>query len=211
MHSASVENLVDDLVPVRPLQPLRAAGRIAGLTVLAALLVLALIGPRPDLGLAAVHPMFLVRTGILALLGIGATGTVLAMARPAVGSRYTGWRWALAAALVFPAAAIVYTLQMGLPSLADLTPETGLLCLGATLVLALGIGAFLADWLRRGAPTSPPRAGWMTGLAAGSLGALAYSVHCPHNEIMYIGFWYTIAVGLCALLGRILVPPLVRW
>ena len=65
--------------------------------------------------------------------------------------------------------------------------------------------------LRRGAPTSPERAGWLTGLAAGGLGAFAYSFHCPDNSIIYIGFWYSLAVGICAVLGRMLLPRLIRW
>jgi hypothetical protein len=66
-------------------------------------------------------------------------------------------------------------------------------------------------WLRRGAPTSPERAGWLTGVAAGGLGAFAYSLHCPFNDVVYIGLWYSLAVGLCAVLGRLVVPRLIRW
>ncbi len=62
--------------------------------------------------------------------------------------------------------------------------------------LATAVPMVLA--LRRGAPTSPARAGWLTGIAAGGLGAFAYNLHCPFNNVIYIGLWYTLAVGgLC--------------
>jgi len=29
--------------------------------------------------------------------------------------------------------------------------------------------------------------------------------------VVYIGVWYSLAVGVCALLGRLIVPRLIRW
>jgi hypothetical protein len=65
--------------------------------------------------------------------------------------------------------------------------------------------------LRKGAPTYPERAGWLTGIAAGGLGAFAYNLHCPFNNIVYIGLWYSLALVICALVGRLVVPHLIRW
>jgi hypothetical protein len=65
--------------------------------------------------------------------------------------------------------------------------------------------------LRRGAPTSINLAGWVTGIAAGGMGAFAYNLHCPINSIIYIGFWYTIVIGICAVAGRLVIPRLIRW
>jgi len=31
------------------------------------------------------------------------------------------------------------------------------------------------------------------------------------HSVIYIGTWYTLAVALCTLAGRIVVPPLLRW
>ena len=75
--------------------------------------------------------------------------------------------------------------------------------------LATAVPMVLA--LRRGAPTSPARAGWLTGIAAGGLGAFAYNLHCPFNNVVYIGLWYTLAVASCAVIGRLVVPRLIRW
>ena len=66
-------------------------------------------------------------------------------------------------------------------------------------------------YLRRGAPVSIERSGWLTGLAAGSLGALAYNIACPLDTVAHVGFWHTAPVLIWALIGRFAVPPLIRW
>ena len=48
-------------------------------------------------------------------------------------------------------------------------------------------------------------------LAGGSLGALAYNLHCPYDSMIYTGLWYGLAVGIAALAGRLVVPRLIRW
>ena len=53
--------------------------------------------------------------------------------------------------------------------------------------------------------------GWLVGLASGSFGAFAYGLHCVSITVFYVGLWYTGAVALCALLGRLIVPRLIRW
>ncbi|MCR9180892.1 MAG: DUF1109 domain-containing protein, partial [Erythrobacteraceae bacterium] len=78
---------------------------------------------------------------------------------------------------------------------------------GASLL----VFAILVGWLRKGAPTSPDRAGLLTGIAAGSLGIFAFSLHCADNDIVHIGLWHSAVVLLMAGLGRAVVPPLVRW
>jgi len=97
------------------------------------------------------------------------------------------------------------------PVLGRIYPSNGVECLLFTVCGGLMIGAVLTLWLRRGAPTSQERAGLLVGLASGSFAAAAYSLHCPHNDLVYIGLWYTLAVALVALVGRIVVPPLIRW
>ena len=65
--------------------------------------------------------------------------------------------------------------------------------------------------LRRGAPTNLRRAGAIAGLVAGALGAVAYGFHCPDDSIPFIALWYGAMVGLCALIGAMLGPRLLRW
>jgi hypothetical protein len=65
--------------------------------------------------------------------------------------------------------------------------------------------------LRRGAPTNLKRAGAVAGLVAGALGAVAYAFHCPDDSIPFIALWYGAMVGLCALMGALFGPRLLRW
>jgi hypothetical protein len=65
--------------------------------------------------------------------------------------------------------------------------------------------------LRRGAPTNLRRAGAIAGLVAGALGAVAYAFHCPDDSIPFIALWYGAMVALCAGIGAMLGPRLLRW
>jgi hypothetical protein len=65
--------------------------------------------------------------------------------------------------------------------------------------------------LRKGAPTNLRRTGAVAGLVAGALGAVAYAFHCPDDSMPFIALWYGGMVALCALLGAMLGPRLLRW
>jgi len=206
-----LDRLADELTPVRRLRP--AAGALATAAAVAAVIVAVLgwAGLRADLAEGVLHPIFLVRAGLLLLLGSASVAGVLAMGQPAVGRARAGWRWAAAAAAVIRMAAVILALNAPTPVGGRLYPMNGMQCIGYTLVGGIAIGAVLTLWLRRGAPTSPKRAGLLVGLGAGSLAAFAYGMHCPHDDMLYIGLWYTIAIAGAAAIGWIVVPPLVRW
>ena len=57
------------------------------------------------------------------------------------------------------------------------------------------------------------RAGWLTGLASGALGTLAFGITCPLDGIVHLGLWHVLPVPLAALAARVIVPPdtLYRW
>ena len=76
----------------------------------------------------------------------------------------------------------------------------------ATLPFALLIWA-----VRRGAATELARTGAIAGLVAGSLGAVAYSLHCPDDSLPFVAIWYAGSILLCAWVGRWLGPRLLRW
>ncbi len=47
--------------------------------------------------------------------------------------------------------------------------------------------------------------------AAGGLGALAYTLHCPALAAPFLGLWYTIGIAIPAAAGALLGPALLRW
>lgn len=206
-----IDALVADLQPVRPVAPrggLLIALAAAGV---AAAIVAAWMGVRPDIVAGQPHPMVMMREGMLLVLGFASLAAVVASARPGVGQSSTGWRWALAAAALFPLTSIAMSfVGDGFPA-SVLYSVDGPDCLAVSLGAGLLIGAALTLWLRRGAPTALNRIGWLVGLTAGSFGTFAYGLHCVSITVFYVGFWYTGAVALCALLGRLIVPPLIRW
>lgn len=210
MSAFNIQGLVDDLEPVRTLKPRRSIAVTLAISVVFLLFISWWLGPRKDLMAGTPDSMFLLRAGTLLLLGLASAWAVLAMASPSVGRHGTAWQVALAAALLFPFAALIVAASAGMGD-AMAAPETGMICLRMSVMAGFAIAIPIVLHLRRGAPTSPERAGWLTGLASGGLGAFAYGFHCPFNGIIYIGLWYTLAVGICAVIGRLIVPKLIRW
>lgn len=210
MTQFNIQQLVDDLEPVRSLRPKQSMAASLIITGAVLLLVVLWLGPREDMMAGKPDSMFLLRGGILLLLGFANAYAAIAMASPSVGRLESGWQIALAAAALFPLAALIVAMSAG-PADAIAATQTGLECLRMSVMGGLVTAVPMVLHLRRGAPTSPERAGWLTGIASGGLGAFAYGFHCPFNNIIYIGLWYTLAVGISAVIGRLVVPRLIRW
>lgn len=208
-----IDDLIADLSPVRPIRPLDGMALTVAMTVLASLLVAMTLGVRSDLMAGDVHRMFFVRAGMLLLVGLTAGYAAIASARPKVGMRrsHRWWLGAVAIASLLPIAAIATLVRYGPVPISVFAPAVGAECLTVSGLCALIVGTAMTLWLRRGAPTSPERAGWLVGLASGGLGAAAYSICCPFNSVIYVGTWYSLAVILCAFVGRLAVPRLLRW
>ena len=202
--------LVDDLQPVR-ISSIANNMFLAGAIMLGFLfVVIAAIGARPDLIAGAPDAMLLMRSGILALLGFGTAFSVLTMAKPAVGNQHGGWKTAIAAAAIFPLGGIIAA-GTGDTAFATAPVSSIFDCMFYSAVGATATAIPMVIALRKGAPTSPERAGWLTGVASGGLGALAYNFHCPFDSLTYTGLWYSLAVAICAVAGRLIVPKLIRW
>ncbi len=211
----NIDALVADLKPVRRVEPRRG---LALTLVVAAFCTFAIAnsyGLRADVMAGMPHPIVVIRAGLLLLLGLATSLAATASARPSVGRAGNGWFWALASAALLPVSAMIaylYHRYMSMP----FSPEAmdfhyARWCFSMSLGSASVIGAALTLWLRSGAPTALGRAGWLVGIAAGSLGTFSYSLHCPSESIFYIGIFYTLAVAASALLGRLIVPRLIRW
>jgi hypothetical protein len=211
MKRSNIDTLVADLTPVAPVKPGTAIFGVLAVVVVAVTLVALLFGLRPDVMAGRPHPMIMIREGMLLLLGGATLGAVVRSARPGVGQLSFEWVWVLAAAMLFPAVAILMSFLNGGFPMSDLMSPSARYCMGVSVVSGLVIGGVLTAWLRRGAPTALARTGWLVGLASGSFGAFAYGLHCPSSSIYYVGLWYALAVGSCALLGRLIVPQLIRW
>jgi hypothetical protein len=208
---ALIAQLVEGLEPVRPLRFGAGLAQVLAAAAVAAVAVIALFGLRPDLAAGRFDPMHVVSTGLFFGLGLAASVTVIVMSRPLVGSDHSGWRWAAGMAALLPLAALIVGLSRG-GIAAVMTPANhGMQCFAVGGAASLIVFGVLTAWLRRGAPTAPDRAGLVAGIAAGAFGTFAFALHCPDNDIVHIGLWHSAPVLAMALLGRAIVPRLIRW
>jgi hypothetical protein len=206
-----IAELVEGLEPVRPLRFSSGLGfALAGLGVTMTTVAL-LFGIRPDVMTGRFDPVFLLATGLFFLLGLASSVTVVMMSRPRVGSDHGGWVWAVAMAMLLPITAAIIGFGRGPAAFSASASEQGLDCLMAGSALGLVTFAVLVWWLRRGAPTSPERSGLLAGIAAGSFGIFAFSFHCAYSDIVHIGLWHSAVVVVSAVIGRTVVPRLIRW
>lgn len=72
------------------------------------------------------------------------------------------------------------------------------------------LGALLLA-LRRGAPTSPVRAGAVASLAAGAIGAALYALHCVDDSPLFVLAWYGLAIGIVTAAGAALGRRILAW
>lgn len=89
--------------------------------------------------------------------------------------------------------------------------STWKVCSVSIVTLAVPVFAALIVALRSGAPTRPRHAGAAAGFAAGGLGALVYTLHCPELAAPFLVVWYGLGMLLPAAAGALLGPRLLRW
>jgi len=160
-------------------------------------------------------PYFWISNGLLALVGASSTTALVSSVTPRVGGQTTGPQWSVAMLAILPIAAIIAFMSyeaghdhgVGMNDPGLLYWECAAYGLAASSVVA---GAAIA-FLRKGAPVSLNRAGWLVGLTSGSLGALAYNLTCPMDSLMHVGIWHVLPVFVAGVFWRYAAPPLIRW
>ena len=120
-----------------------------------------------------------------------------------------------AVALVLAAMALVgWAAWLGTPvseRLAMLVGHTPLSCPTRIFSLSVPVLVVVLLSLRGLAPTRLRAAGLAAGLLAGALAALAYALVCRELSPSFIAVWYSVGIGLAALLGAALGPTALRW
>lgn len=203
--------LVGDLRPVRAM---RARDGLALAAVAGAItigLTIALLGLRPDVAAGNFQPLFLFANGLLLAVALGCVFAAVRLGMPRVGQSSHGWKWGVAMAGLLPAAALIMLASRTERLPADLVTSHEIKCLAMGLLLGLLTATVLVAWLRRGAPTSPERAGLLVGLASGSVGMLAFAFHCPIDSFYHVGLWHALSVVLGGAIGRLVIPRMIRW
>jgi hypothetical protein len=205
-----IDELAGDLVPVRPIRLARGVA----LVVLAAIATVVAIELFHGLWRGAfsgeASGFFFIANGMLVLLGAASALTVLRMASPRVGNGHEGARWSAAMLGLLPVSALLVLGFDGLAS--ELTHDVeGFDCFLAGSGFGLLTAGALVLWLRNGAPVSIGSASVFTGVASGAIGSFAYGMACPIDTMGHLGIWHVAPVALCALIGKLVIPHLVRW
>lgn len=211
--------LTEDLTPVKPVKPVQGAWLIAFATLVAGVSCIAIFEFWTGMFNGEASAFYWMTNGLLLLLGAASTSGLVASALPRVGSRGAAPYWGAAMLALVPVVAmiIVFSLEMNhdhassVPSVLDDPLSWYWQCAAYGTMAGLFIAFASVMFLRRGAPVSLERSGWLVGLAAGSLGALSYNITCPLDTIAHVGIWHTMPVLIWAVAGRLVVPSLIRW
>lgn len=216
MKGASLDELIDglaeELEPVKPRRLSRGTLWVGAGWLAAAALLLGLVGLRSDLAQGLMlPPLPMLAFWLIAAVALAAIWSGLRMGLPGVGRDYSGWRWAGLAALALPLSALFIAVEDGHAAMEAVRHGLDTRCLLQALMAGLGVGAALFFWLKGGAPTSPARAGWVIGIAAGASGAAIVALHCPIDGLVHIALWHGLAIPLSGVAGRLFLSPLLRW
>ncbi|MDZ3833570.1 MAG: NrsF family protein [Sphingopyxis sp.] len=207
-----IEGLADELEPITPRRVTRGSLMVAVGWVGAAALLLGLLGLRGDLARGVMlPPLPMLAFWLIAAVALAAIWSGLRMGLPGVGRDYNGWRWAGIAAMALPLSALFTGMEDSHAAMASVRHGIDTPCLAQALLAGLGVGASLFLWLRGGAPTSPTRAAWVIGIAAGASGAAIVALHCPIDDLVHIALWHGLAIPLSGAAGRLLLPSFLRW
>ena len=177
-------------------------------------LMLATVGPRPDLQSTAHLEWSSIKLlYALSVIGTGAPFLIRSM-RPGLEN---GIHWPV---ILFPFVATIVVafvmLLFGRPQTwremlvgaSTFSPARCLLC----ITFFSGIPLAVLIWaLRKGAPIRLRVCGAIAGIVAGGLGTAAYALACMSDTIPFIAIWYGAAIAICALVGVQVGPSLLRW
>jgi hypothetical protein len=211
MTDAFLDKLATDLKPVKPMRmwPLwLMAGAGLGL---AALFVIFAYQPRPEMlalghGVWPAHFAVVGKPLLFLITGLSALWSLADLVRPE--GRLRPWTLAPVALLVVMVL-VLFGIQYATQGAAKVGQSLvggDMLCfqtilLGGAIAFALLWGL----WLRKTATSSPITLGALSGLAAASLMAVAYAIHCNMDAPAYMLLVYGAAVaaftGVAALIG----------
>jgi hypothetical protein len=205
-----IDLIAQDSVPAPATRRVLGIAIVAGLAIALCIFVM-MIGPRPDIAAAAGTMRFLFKFVVTVALAVTAAGALGRLARPeaALGP----WAWALAAAPLLLAAAVLAEL-IALPAatwMPRMIGHNARFCLTLVPLMAAGPLACLLAALRFSAPGRPALAGFVAGLAASGIAATLYAANCTDDSPLFVALWYPLAAGAMGLAGMIMGSRLLRW
>lgn len=207
-----IASLSADLPPVRTGAVARRVALGLGLGALGSVAVmLAWLGPRPDLAQALATPMFWMKFGYAAATGLVLAGLLVRLAKPASSPGSLAAVAAIPFAIVAAMALVRFLQAPPDAHHAMLMGHTSMICPWRILAVGLPLLAG-AVWALRGlAPTRLVMAGLVAGGCAGGLGAAIYGFACDETSAAFLAIWYTLGIVLVAGVGALSGSRLLRW
>ena len=207
-----IASLSADLPPVRTGGVARRVALGLGLGALGSVAVmLAWLGPRPDLAQALATPMFWMKFGYAAATGLVLAGLLVRLAKPASSPGSLAAVAAIPFAIVAAMALVRFLQAPPAAHHAMLMGHTSMICPWRILAVGLPLLAG-AVWALRGlAPTRLVMAGLVAGGCAGGLGAAIYGFACDETSAVFLAIWYTLGIVLVAGVGALSGSRLLRW
>ncbi|MXP29722.1 DUF1109 family protein [Porphyrobacter algicida] len=206
-----IDKLAGDLQPTSRLRQVRGRALVATAMAGTILLAFILLGRHAGTAIDLASAMFVLTNGLLLVLALVSSLTVVSMAQPRVGSTQDAPKWALASVMLLPLAAIGAATAGRAGAGFIFAQRQDFTCFVVGSLFAFITAGVLLYWLRKGAPVLPEKAGLFLGLGAGAMGSFANGLFCPDHSIWHLGIWHVLPVVLWGLIGRIALPPLVRW
>ena len=177
-------------------------------------LMLATVGPRADLQSTAHLQWLTVKLFFaLSVVGVGVSLLIRSI-RPGLEEQ-TNWRLVfvpfVAALAIALAVLFLSQPQAREAMLRGATRVSSARCLLCIVFFAAVPMAAVIAAVRKGAPTRLRLCGAIAGIVAGGMGAVAYAFNCTSDTIPFITIWYGAAIAICAFVGALLGPRVLRW
>ena len=172
------------------------------------LLVVLIDGVRPDFTKNATHVAL--KATFSAVFAAAALPVAARLARPG----NTVGVWIVAAFLIGLAVVSISGFMMMPPAENAVGGLIGGVAPIAFLIipaLATPAAVLIFSWYRRNAPTRLALAGASVGAMSGGLGAMAYALVCPVDDMGFVSVWYGAAIVLCTVVGALVGPRVLRW
>lgn len=178
----------------------------------AVVLLIALLGLRPDMGEAVATVPFWMKFGFTAIVASLGVAAACRLARPGATLRPAFWLAAAAPFVVIAGMAIVEILAAAPTDRVAVwlgsswkTCPVWILVISAPVLLAVTLS------MRRFAPTRPVLTGMVLGMAAGGVGATVYGLHCQENAAAFLATWYVLGMAIVGAIGAVIGPRALRW
>jgi hypothetical protein len=165
----------------------------------------------PTLSHIVLEPMFWVREFFCVTLGLTGIAAVTRLGSPGRKMGLLPFGFLFPVLVLWLLAAVALWSSPPHERISLILGRTARACPFLIALLAAPVLIAFIVILRGRAPTHLRMTGAAAGFAAGSLGAVAYTLHCPELAAPFISVWYLSGILLSTALGALIGPRLLHW